>query len=347
MKRWMIWIALGALVVLTVWKLASNKRIVQERVYRHDKSAPVHVGVDTVRQALLGEGTRYSGTVEAMHDGRVMAEVPGRVVALDVIEGEWVERGAVIARLDGELLRLQLEAAQVQVGGLEKDHARYTILAKADAVQAVQLEKTDVALEAARIQRDNLNEQLRRTTIVAPFSGQVVQLLVEVGTVLAPSMPVAQLTDHRALELVLLVPASDRGRFRIGDALTVAASGTKSLVGTVSSVGDRGDGAHNFAVRIALASSVDDAIRPGTSASVQAPRKEEVPGAVIPANALIGSTLEPEVYVVQDGIAQRRTIVTTATSGGFVAVAEGLKPGEIVVTSGFISLADGMPVRYR
>ncbi|MBK6777660.1 MAG: hypothetical protein IPG74_18080 [Flavobacteriales bacterium] len=60
MKRWMIWIALGALVVLTVWKLASNKRIVQERVYRHDKSAPVHVGVDTVRQALLGEGT---GTV--------------------------------------------------------------------------------------------------------------------------------------------------------------------------------------------------------------------------------------------------------------------------------------------
>jgi multidrug efflux pump subunit AcrA (membrane-fusion protein) len=160
MKRWMIWIALGALVALTVWKLASNKRIVQERVYRHDKSAPVHVGVDTVRQALLGEGTRYSGTVEATNDGRVMAEVPGRVVALEVMEGEWVERGAVIARLDGELLRLQLEAAQVQVGGLEKDHARYTILAKADAVQAVQLEKTDMALEAARIQRDNLNEQL-------------------------------------------------------------------------------------------------------------------------------------------------------------------------------------------
>ncbi|MBK7271405.1 MAG: hypothetical protein IPI07_18460 [Flavobacteriales bacterium] len=72
-----------------------------------------------------------------------------------------------------------------------------------------------------------------------------------------------------------------------------------------------------------------------------------MPGAVIPANALIGSTLQPEVYVVQDGIAKRRTIVTTATSGGLVAVAEGLKPGDIVVTSGFISLADGMPVRYR
>ena len=70
-------------------------------------------------------------------------------------------------------------------------------------------------------------------------------------------------------------------------------------------------------------------------------------GAVVPANALIGSTLQPEVYVVQDGIALRRTIVITATSGGLVAVAEGLKPGDIVVTSGFISLADGIPVRYR
>ena len=347
MKRWMIWIALGALLALTVWKLASNKGIVQERVYRHDKSAPVHVGVDTVRQAVLGEGTAYSGTVEALHDGRVMAEVPGRVVALEVSEGEWVERGAVIARLDDELLRLQLEAAQVQVGGLEKDHARYTILAKADAVQAVQLEKTDVALEAARIQRDNLNAQLRRTTIVAPFSGQVVQLLVEVGTVLAPAMPVAQLTDHRALELVVLVPAADRYRFRIGDALTVHVGGMQSIDGKVSSVGDRGDGAHNFAVRIALASRADDAIRPGMAATVRAQRKGEVPGAVIPANALIGSTLAPEVYVVQDGIAKRRAIVTGPASGGLVAVAEGLKHGDIVVTSGFISLSDGMPVRYR
>jgi multidrug resistance efflux pump len=159
-----------------------------------------------------------------------------------------VERGAVIARLDGELLPCGWKQRKCKWEAWKRT-ARYTILARADAVQAVQLEKTDVALEAGRIQRDNLNEQLRRTTIVAPFSGQVVQLLVEVGTVLAPSMPVAQLTDHRALELVLLVTASDRGRFRIGDALTVAASGARNLVGTVSSVGDRGDGMPGFAVR--------------------------------------------------------------------------------------------------
>ncbi|MEI2652846.1 MAG: biotin/lipoyl-binding protein [Microthrixaceae bacterium] len=169
MKRWMIWIALAALLAAHRGEAGMNKRMVEERVYRHDKSAPVHVGVDTVRVGGTADDRPYGGTVVATREGRVMAEVPGRVLSVDVQEGEWVERGAVIARLDGELLRLQQEAAQVQVATLEKDQARYTILAEADAVQGVQLEKTDVALETARIQLANMN----RTTAAHHHRGTV------------------------------------------------------------------------------------------------------------------------------------------------------------------------------
>ena len=170
MKRSLIWIILLVLLAATIAKLAKNKRVVEERVYRLDKSAPVHVGVDTVRLQTMSSGQRFGGTVVARNEGRVMAEVPGRVVSVDVSEGQWVERGAVIARLDGELLRLQQEAARITVQGLEKDEARYRILAQADAVQGVQLEKTEQALEAARVQLANMNEQFRRTKISAPFS---------------------------------------------------------------------------------------------------------------------------------------------------------------------------------
>ena len=111
--------------------------------------------------------------------------------------------GQVMVKLDGDLLRLQMQAAEVQVEGLEKDQQRYSILTGADAVHGVQLEKTELALRGARIQLSTLKEQVQRTTITAPFSGFVTQLGVEVGTVLNPSMPVAMLTNDRALELVV------------------------------------------------------------------------------------------------------------------------------------------------
>ena len=189
MKRNIIWIVLIVLLALTIWKLASNKSIQEERVYRHDRNAAVNVTVDTVRQQAFTEGVRYTGTISSLLEGKVMAEVPGRVVAVAVAEGQWVEKGQVMVKLDGDLLRLQMQAAEVQVEGLEKDQQRYSILTGADAVQGVQLEKTELALRGARIQLSTLKEQVQRTTITAPFSGFVTQLGVEVGTPRILSLP--------------------------------------------------------------------------------------------------------------------------------------------------------------
>ncbi len=90
--------------------------------------------------------------------------------------------------------------SNVQIEGFEKDLKRYTILANADAVQGVQLEKTQLALDAARIQFKTIREQINRTTITAPFSGVVTQKFTELGTVISPPVPLIQLTDISQLE---------------------------------------------------------------------------------------------------------------------------------------------------
>ncbi len=348
MKRSIIWISLLVLLALTVWKLASNKSVQEERVYRHDRNAAVNVTVDTVRQQAFTEGVRYTGTISSMQEGRVMAEVPGRVVQVAVAEGQWVEKGQVIVKLDGELLRLQMQAAEVQVEGLEKDQQRYTILTGADAIQGVQLEKTELALRGARIQLGTLREQVQRTSIIAPFSGFVTQLGVEVGTVLNPSMPVAMLTNDRALELVVSVPGTELSAFSKGQTVMVQPEGGEAQVpGTVESVGSRGDMAHNFSVRITLKGDGDHGVKPGMAATVRSIPTDAKTWPIIPSTAIIGSSLEPEVYVVENGIAKRKRIVTAGRDEGMVAVSQGLAAGETVVTSGFISLADGTPVKFR
>lgn len=109
-------------------------------------------------------------------------------------------------RLDGDLLRLQLEAAQVQLEGLEKDQQRYTVLTGADAVQGSNWRKRNWRC-VVRIQVNTLKEQVQRTAITAPFSGHVTQLGVEVGTVLNPSMPVAMIAMIAPWNWCLRYPA--------------------------------------------------------------------------------------------------------------------------------------------
>lgn len=231
---------------------------------------------------------------------------------------------------------------------MEKDQQRYTILAGADAIQGVQLEKTELALLGARIQLGTLREQVQRTSILAPFSGYVTQLGVEVGTVLNPSMPVAMLTNDRALELVVSVPGPELTAFRKGQTVMVQPEGGEAQVpGIVESVGSRGDMAHNFPVRITLKSDADHGVKPGMVATVRSIPTDAKARPTIPSTAIIGSSLDPEVYVVENGIAKRKRIVTAGRDEGMVAVSEGLTPGETVVISGFISLADGSPVKFR
>ena len=346
MKRWMLWTGLAALLALTVVKLAVNKRTVAERVYRHDKNAPVHVTVEAALLGGAGQGPRYGGTVVPLREGRVMAEVPGRVLRVAVREGQQVRKGDLIAQLDGELLRLQHESAQVQVAALEKDQARYRVLASADAVQGIQLERTEQALRTARIQLANIAEQLGRTNIRAPFDGEVTQLLAEEGTVVGPSMPVAMLSDPRELEVLLHVSEVDVVRFQQGQAVQVTLGDLADPVkGTVHSIGRRGDVANRFPVRIEL--PADPRIVAGLSATVEPPSGTAADQVTIPARALLGSSIAPEVYVVRDSTARRTPIVAAAAGNGRLAVAQGLKAGELVVTSGAVSLRDGARVTYR
>ncbi|MBK9288125.1 MAG: hypothetical protein IPN38_10680 [Flavobacteriales bacterium] len=83
------------------------------------------------------------------------------------------------------------------------------------------------------------------------------------------------------------------------------------------------------------------------SATVQPAIRKGEALPTIPARALVGSSIAPEVFVVRNGVAHRRSIGTAGTSGSRVTITEGLVAGDLVVTSGFISLTDGAAVIHQ
>lgn len=263
--------------------------------------------------------------------------------------GDYLHTGTVIAQLDNELLKLQLEAIQVQIAGYEKDVDRYRILVKAEAIQAIQLEKSELALQSALVQQKTLKEQISRTTINAPFNGIVTQKFTEVGAVVAMSMPIIQLTDISSLKLNLTIPESDLRNFQIGQQLSVRSDIYPDLFfpGKVVMVGSRGDASHNFIVQIKIVNTGDRLLKAGMFGWVTVTKGHHQSLPTIPVEALFGSSLHQQVYVVEQGKVTVRDIEVAFQNTKFSAVSAGLQTGEIVVTSGFINLKNGSNVKYK
>jgi RND family efflux transporter MFP subunit len=198
-----------------VVKLKSNKEITQNKIYEYDKEQAVNVQADTLHVENVKAKYSYSGTFEPNKETKISAELQGKINTLLVDVGSVVIKGQTLVLLDNSLLKLQVQTIDVQVEGLEADVKRFIILAKADAIQGVQLEKAELGLKSAKVQRAILLEQINKTSIKAPFQGVVTAKLSEEGAFAAPGVPLLQITDITNLKFTVNVPENDLRQFKL------------------------------------------------------------------------------------------------------------------------------------
>ncbi len=336
-------VIIGLIIVMLVF----NKKKAEEKVYHFDKQQKILITSEPVLKKTLTGEMIFTGTFEPLKEGKVMAESQGKLIKLNAELGDYFKKGEMVAQLDVELMKLQLEAVNIQIDGYEKDVNRYTILTQADAVQGIQLEKSQLALKGAEVQRKTILEQIKKSTITSPISGIVTQKFNELGAVVSPLSPIVQITDISSVLLTINVPESDLKYFKLKQRVGVSADVNleQALFGTITMIGSKGDMAHNFPVQIRV-SNPGQLIKSGMFGTVKILTGNEQNFLVIPLKALFGSSKEQQVYVIKDGKSLLRNISIAFRSGQFAAVSSGLEDGEIVATSGFINLKNGSPVKY-
>ena len=133
-----------------------------------------------------------------------------------------------------------------------------------------------------------------------------------------------------------------------GDEVIVKASvySNQEFTGTVDFVAPMADASLNFPVEISIANNENNDLRAGMYGSVIFSSKDEdnEPVTVVPRNAFVGSISNNEVFVAREGVAHLTKVVAGRNFGEQVEILEGLKAGDIVVTSGIINLTDGAKI---
>lgn len=335
-----------ALITLTVIKLRSNKETTEQRVYQYDKEKPISVQAITVQAEKSDIVSVFPGNFEADRESKISADIQGKVNAVLVDLGSTVQKGQALVQLDNSLLKLQLQTIEIQIEGLETDVKRFTVLAKAGAIQGVQLEKAELGLKSAKVQKATLEEQISKTIVRAPFNGIVTAKLTEEGAFAAPGMPLLQITDISNLKFTVNLPENDLSKFTEGQTCSVSADVYPEilLVGKTILVGSKANMGNSYPVQLGVKNTSDLKIKSGMFGKVSVSDKSNQRWISIPASALVGTTIQPQVYLVKNGKAQLQDITILERNENKVVVAEGLSEGDKIVTNGFINLFNGANV---
>jgi RND family efflux transporter MFP subunit len=331
------------LIAFVVITLKKNKEITQSKVYQYDKEQAINVQADTLQIENVDAESSYSGTFEPNKETKISAEIQGKINTVLVDVGSVVNKGKALIHLDNSLLKLQLQTIGVQIEGLETDVKRYTILANADAIQGVQLEKAELGLKSAKVQRATLLEQINKATIKAPFDGIVTAKLSEEGAFAAPGIPLLQITDITRLKFTVNIPENDLRQFKLNQTylITTDAYSEISLIGKASMIGSKANMGSSFPIQFVVNNTSDLKIKSGMFGKVHLKSKTQEKVIIIPASAIVGTANQQQVYLIKNGKSVLQNVIILKKIQNKAIVSSGLKDGDVIVTNGFINLFDG------
>lgn len=319
----------------------------------------------TVTQAVAGaiETVEHTlGTLEALDDPKLAAEVAGHVARLHVKPGQRVRKGLLLAELDPTDSRLQQDADAAETARLKSllDQQERLISRQSDLVARNFVSRN--ALDDATAQRDALKNQLAasqaraalsarsvgKTQVLAPGDGQVDELLVAVGDYIKLGDPLLRLVGHASLRANLPFAEAAASRLKRGQTvrLSAPALGGDKLEGQIEELRPLiGEGSRAL---LAIARFSPDArLRAGGSVNAEVVIGRRADAVLVPEQSLVLRPAGRVVYLVADGKAVQRAVDTGARERGKVEILKGLQAGETVVLDGAGFLSNGFPVAVQ
>ena len=317
------------------------------------------VQVANVERTEIAPTVAVPGTVYSRNDLQVTAGVSGQL--LMVLEpGTFVREGEAIARIDKQPLVLQreeqealLERAEINIRQLESQLRRQRELQGSDLVSEFELEQTqanrDLAVSDANITKiriRQIDDQIRRADVRAPFSGVLISRSYRGGEDVARGEVLGRMTDIRNMEVRAFVPLKHLPRTVVGDAIDVFATDA-TYQGRIRSLVPTGDvRSQTFEARIDLPQSAVSDWTVGQLVSVAVPIRTREVALTVPRDALVLRSNGAFVFRINaENIAEQIEVEIGDSAGNLIAISGAVEEGDRVAIRGAENLREGAEVK--
>lgn len=298
-----------------------------------------------VSRATMHASFTTTTVLEALDEADVIARISGIVEDILVEEGDYVERGQILAEIDKERFEQAMRQVAAELRGVEQELRRMEEMATRQMASADAVERLQANRDALKARYRLAEIDFEAATLRAPISGVIAQRYVKTGNLVQQHEREAlfHIVDLSSLQATLHIPERDISQVMPGQAveLEFASQRIDAQVTRVSPAVDRVAGTFRVTVEI---DNPENKLRAGMFARARLHYQQFENALRVPHYALVQLDSQQYVFVVEDGIASRREVDTGIRDGQWIQVLNGLSDNATVVVTGQNNLNDTTPV---
>jgi len=317
---------------------------------------PTTVTATPAASGIWGDSLSAPGSLEAVQGVTVAAETPGKVVKIAFEPGSAVQAGDLLLQLDTTTEEAQLQAAEATAALARANLDRAKELWERNAISKSEFDAAEAQAKQGLAQADGIRTVIAKKTIRAPFAGRLGLRLVNLGQILREGDNITSLQTLDPIYVNFSLPQQQLAQLARGTAVRITSDAAPGQVfaGQINAVSPEVDVAtRNIRVQATIANAAET-LRPGMYATVEVVLPTQASVLTIPVTSVLYAPYGDSVFVIDEQkdektgktarVLRQQFIRIGGARGDFINVVDGLKPGEMVVTSGVFKLRAGTPV---
>jgi membrane fusion protein (multidrug efflux system) len=310
------------------------------------KTPPTPVTVYVAGTSALGDKLMATGTIIANEEAELKPEMNGRIVHLFLPEGQLVNQGTLLVKINDNDLKAQLEKIKSQLRFAHATEARLKRLLQMEGASQQEYDQAISALHTLKADSTYYLAQIAKTEIRAPFTGFVGIRSVSPGSYVTTATTVAHIQQINPVKIDFSLPEKYASLLNRGESISFHSETNQDLLQATIVVKDPKIDANNRTVHFrAICANPKGNLLPGAFVHIELLLTDKKESIYIPTEAIIPTLKGKKVFVVKNGMAQERIVSDGMRTSDKIQINQGLEQGDSVVVTGNMQLKTGDPVR--
>jgi membrane fusion protein (multidrug efflux system) len=318
------------------------------------KTEEALVSVSTIKDTIFNHYIDIQGNVDTKENILVQPEMSGTLTSLTVKAGDRVSKGQILGRVDDAGMSSQLASAQNQYSLAKTTFERQKNLWDKKIGSEIQFLQAQTQMVSAQKQVAQINAQLSKAVIRAPFTGTIDEVFAEKGQVVAPSATgLLRIVNLGNMYVSTAIPETYIGKLKVGDQVDVFLTSLgKTYKGKVRQVGNYiNPNNRTFGIEVSVPNP-ENLLRPNQVAKLKITDYTIKNAIVVPTNVIQEDGKgDKYVYVVEGsngktGTAKKVIVTTGKSSDNVTEILSGLSANDIIVIEGVNTISNGMKLNF-
>ena len=340
-------VILGTLAAIISSKLKANKKVLNENAaISQIVNDAIPVTAEVVEEMEFKNSFAGDGSFAPTQRISVASDAQGKITKLNVNDGTFVSKGAVLAILDHTLLSNQSSSIEVNIAKSTKDLQRLKTLLQSGGATQSQIDEIENGIKQYEIQLSSIKKQISDAYLKAPISGTIVNKKIEHGMYVSVGMPILDIVNISTLDFQTYLTESQVFKTKLGQSVRLSTNVYPGVDfnGNVKFIDVAASPTKTYLVEIAVPNSNAHPLKAGLDGKAYFEGSGSSKSPAVSRSAIVGSFDEAQVYIIKDSIVSLIPVDIGLSTNDKVQITGGLQFGDRVVTSGQINLKEGTKI---